>query len=83
MLTSSGDGLAQLLQKIDRTLSLDPVTLCTFRFPIAEGAGINLLHERAKVIATRYSGDDCEIDAEVPDSIRRRLLANLVCLPGN
>ena len=69
----SGDGFKKLLQKIDDTLGLDPISPCTFRFPISEGAPVHLLHETARVLATRYSGDYCEMDAEVPESIRRRL----------
>ena len=69
----SGDGFKKLLQKIDDTLGLDPISPCTFRFPISEGAPVHLLHETARVLATRYSGDYCEMEAEVPESIRRRL----------
>ena len=69
----SGQGFDRLLMKIDETLGLDPVAPCTFRIPIAEGAPVHLLHQTARVVATRYSGEFCEIDAEVPESIRRRL----------
>jgi GTP-binding protein HflX len=69
----TGEGFDALLKKIDQTLALDPVTPCVFRIPISEGAPVHLLHERAKVTATRYTEDTCEIEAQVPDSIRRRL----------
>ena len=74
----TGEGFAQLLQKIDQALAVDPITACSFRFPLSEGAPVHLLHERARVIATRYGEEYCEIDAEVPESIRRRLAKYLV-----
>jgi GTP-binding protein HflX len=75
-----GDGFATLLKKIDETLALDRVSACSFRFPAGDGAPIHLLHERARVTATRYEGEFCEIDAEVPASIRRRLSQYLLAV---
>jgi GTP-binding protein HflX len=69
----SGVGFAELLTAIDRALLLDPVSRAKFRLPASEGSSIHLLHERAKVLATRYEGNCCEIEAEVPESVKRRL----------
>jgi len=74
----TGAGFESLLQKIDEVLPLDPLSACVFRFPIAEGAPLHLLHEHAEVLATRYSGDSCEVEANVPESIRRRLQRYLI-----
>lgn len=74
----TGQGFEALLQKIDETLSLDPVSHCVFHFPIAEGAPLHLLHERGRVTATRYTGDSCEVEAEAPASVKRRLEKYLV-----
>jgi len=74
----TGAGFAALLKKIDETLALDAVTECTFRIPAGEGGPIHTLHERARVLSTRYSGDDCVIQAETPESIRRRLAKYLL-----
>jgi len=69
----SGAGFDELLTAIDRDLPLDPVSHANFRLPASEGSLIHLLHERAKVLASRYEGDYCEIDAEAPESVIRRL----------
>ncbi len=74
----TGAGFDALLQKIDETLPLDPVSECLFRFPAGDGAPLHWLHEFGKVTATRYSGDTCEVEATVPESIRRRLKAYVV-----
>jgi GTP-binding protein HflX len=74
----TGEGFATLLCKIDETLALDALSPCVFRFPIAEGAPLHLLHEHARVTATRYCEDCCEVEAVTPSSIRRRLSQYLV-----
>ena len=74
----SGAGFDQLLAAIDRELPLDPISHARFRLPASEGSLIHLLHERAKVIASRYEGYCCEIEAEVPESIKRRLTRYIV-----
>ena len=69
----NGDGLEDLLAAIDDALALDPVAFARFRIPAGHGSAMNLLHERAKVTATRYTDEFYEIEAEAPESVRRRL----------
>jgi GTP-binding protein HflX len=69
----TGEGFDALLQAIDNALPLDPVSRQMFRIPAGEGALIHLLHESAKVLSSRYRDDVCELEAEVPESIQRRL----------
>ena len=74
----SGAGFNELLTAIDRELPLDPLSHAKFRLPASEGSLIHLLHERARVVASRYESDCCEIEAEVPDSVKRRLTRYIV-----
>ena len=74
----TGDGIAALLAKIDETLALDPVSKCTFQFPVGEGGPLHLLHEYGRVTATRYTDESCQVEAMAPASIRRRLEKYLV-----
>jgi GTP-binding protein HflX len=74
----TGAGFDALLQAIDHALPLDPVSRQTFHIPAGEGALIHLLHERAKVLSSQYRGDLCELEAEVPESVKRRLSGYLV-----
>jgi len=74
----TGAGFQALLEKIDETLPLDRLSECVFRFPVGEGGPLHLLHEHARVTATRYSGDHCEVEANVPESLKRRLKKYLV-----
>ena len=72
------EGIERLLAVIDELLPVDPVSSATFRFPIGEGAPAHLLHEYGQVRATRYSADWCEMEAEAPESLVRRLAKYLV-----
>jgi GTP-binding protein HflX len=69
----SGVGFEELLAAIDQELPLDPISRVRFRIPASEGSLIHLLHERAKVLASQYRGDDWEVEADVPESVKRRL----------
>jgi GTPase len=69
----TGAGMDKLLEAIDQLLPLDPIVRATFRFPAGDGATLAMLHEFGKVRATRYAGEVCEVDAEIPESLERRL----------
>jgi len=69
----TGAGLDQLVETIDRELPLDPMVRANFRFPFERGSEISLLHQCGNVLAIRYSGAACEIEADVPASLRNRL----------
>ncbi len=77
----TGLGFDNLLTAMDRMLTLDPVSHAVFRLPAAEGSLLHLLHEHAKVLATHYADDTCEVEAEVPLSIRKKLEPYLVSQP--
>jgi GTPase len=69
----TGEGTAHLLAAIDEALPLDPIVRQTFRMSAGDGATLALLHEFGRVIETRYRGQDCEVEADVPESLKRRL----------
>ncbi|MBL8177327.1 MAG: GTPase HflX [Bryobacterales bacterium] len=69
----SGEGVGDLLELIDRVLPADPVERAVFRFPAGDGAALHLLHGHARVREIRYDGETCEVAADAPESVRRRL----------
>lgn len=69
----TGAGIDRLLAVIDEVLPLDPIVRETFRLRAGDGARLALLHEFGRVIETRYVGEACEVEAEVPESLKRRL----------
>jgi len=69
----TGAGIAELLQAVDNALPLDPVSRERFRIPAVDGSLIHVLHEHARVLSSRYRGAVLEVEAEVPESVKRRL----------
>jgi len=69
----TGLGVDRLLEVVDEVLNLDPVVPATFYFPFRDGAEIHLLYEHSVVTARRYQADGCVIEAQVPESLLRRL----------
>jgi len=69
----TGDGIDQLLAAIDEALPLDPIVRATFRLSAGDGASMALLHEFGQVLRTRYDGEYCELETEIPESLQRRL----------
>jgi len=74
----TGEGLDQLYALVDATLAFDTVKTERFRIPLSAGSDIALLHRAARVLSEDYNGEFCEIVAETPESIRRRLSAYAV-----
>jgi GTP-binding protein HflX len=69
----TGAGMDQLLAMIDQVLPLDPIVRAAFRLPAGDGATLALLHEFGRVTASHYTGEYCEVEAEIPESLKRRL----------
>ncbi|MCS6954044.1 MAG: GTPase HflX [Bryobacterales bacterium] len=74
----TGEGVDRLLEAIDEMLPLDPVSAARFRIPATDGAALHVLHEFGRVSAMRYCDGCCEAEAEVPESVKRRLAAYLL-----
>jgi GTP-binding protein HflX len=69
----TGAGIDTLVAAIEEILPLDPIVRSTFRVPAGDGATLAMLHAGGRVLSTRYVGETCEIDAEVPESLKRQL----------
>ena len=69
----TGAGIDSLLQVIDEVLPLDPLVRIALRISASDGATLAMLHEFGRVLSTRYDGADCDVEAEVPESVKRQL----------
>jgi GTP-binding protein HflX len=69
----SGAGLDRLLATVDDALPMDPIVRTTLRLPAGDGATLAMLHQFGKVLRTHYADDTCEVVAEIPESLQRRL----------
>ncbi len=74
----TGQGLADLLAAIDESLPEDPLRHARFRLPLEAGHELHLLHELGRVKRKEYDAGSCLVEAEVPESLLRRLERYLV-----
>lgn len=71
----TGEHLEGLLALIDSHLPEDPIVEASFLLPLSEYHALDLLHSGSRVLEEHFTESGCEIRAEVPESILRRLSA--------
>ncbi|MGO9640725.1 MAG: GTPase HflX [Candidatus Acidiferrales bacterium] len=69
----TGSGLEELLRQIDELLPADPIVRLQFRLPLSDGRTLALVHGLGHVIRSRVEGSHMAIEAEMPESLARRL----------
>jgi GTP-binding protein HflX len=69
----TGDGLRQLLQRIDEQLGDDPLVEAEFEFSPADGQRLASLYRGGMVLARRYEDDRVVVRARLRESLRSRL----------
>jgi GTP-binding protein HflX len=72
----TGEGLEELLARIDEALPVDPTVKLSLRLPLAEGRTLALVHALGRVLNSSVEDGHMRLDAEVPVSIVRRLKLN-------
>jgi GTP-binding protein HflX len=69
----TGEGVNDLLKRIDEVLPVDPVVTLSLRLPLAEGRTLALIHAMGRVLHSSVEDLHMLMDAEVPVSMARRL----------
>jgi GTP-binding protein HflX len=70
---AKGIGLTTLLDHIDRVLSEDATSRVHLRIPQKEGKALAMLEARARIYAREYRDGVVDMEAEVPESLARRM----------
>jgi GTPase len=78
----TGEGIDRLLAVIDQVLPFDPIVRATIRLRPDQGSTRAMLHEFGNVLAERHSGEEWEIEAEIPESLKLRLERQSGEVPG-
>jgi GTPase len=68
-----GIGLDDLLRRVDESMAVDPVRRLHFSVPVADGRTLALVHGLGRVLHCDLRDSTMVIDAEVPESLVRRL----------
>jgi GTP-binding protein HflX len=69
----TGEGVEELLRRMDAALPVDPVVTLSLRLPLAEGRTLALVHALGRVLHSEVEDSHMLLDAEVPVSIARKL----------
>lgn len=68
-----GEGIQELLRRIDADMPTDPVVTLSIRLPLAEGRTLAMIHALGRVLHSEIVDSHMLLDAEVPASIAKRL----------
>ena len=78
----NGEGIEELLRRIDVALPTDPLVSLSLRLPLAQGRTLALIHALGRVLRSEVEDEDMLLEAEVPVSIARRLRLNDYVVEG-
>ncbi|HEV2103130.1 MAG TPA: GTPase HflX [Candidatus Acidoferrum sp.] len=78
----TGEGLDELLRGIDAALPMDPIVKLSLHMPLSEGRSLALIHALGRVLHSQVSDSHMDMEAEVPQSIARRLKLNTFAAAG-
>jgi GTP-binding protein HflX len=78
----TGEGLDELLRRIDVALPTDPLISLSLRLPLSQGRTLALIHALGRVLRSEVEDEDMLLDADVPVSIARRLRLNDYVVEG-
>jgi len=70
---AKGIGMTTLLDRIDQMLSEDAISRVRLRVPQKEGKTLAMLAARARIYSRAYKDGLVELEAEVPESVARRV----------
>ena len=69
----TGEGIPELLRRIDLAMPTDPTVAMSLRMPLTEGRKLALIHAMGNVLRSEVDDSHMLLDAEIPESIVRRL----------
>jgi len=73
----TGEGLEELLRRIDDAMPVDPIVHLQFKLPLSDGRSIALVYAMGRVLHSEVEDSNMSIEAEIPESLARRLRIKL------
>lgn len=70
----TGEGLQELLARIDEAMALDPLVRLRLRLPVSDGRHFSQVQAYGRVLHSQIVDGHLLLDAEVPQSVARGLL---------
>lgn len=72
----TGEGVGELLRRMDAAMPVDPLVTFSIRLPLAEGRTLAMIHALGRVLHSEIDDSHMRLDAEVPSSVAKRLRLN-------
>jgi len=72
----TGEGIDELLRRMDAEMPIDPVLTLSIRLPLAEGRTLAMIHALGRVLHAEIDDSHMRLRAEIPASIATRLRLN-------
>lgn len=69
----TGEGLKELVHRIDALLLRDPVVDCHFVLPHAEARVLSLIQQKGRLLEKEITADFIRVHAQLPQSVARQL----------
>ena len=70
---TTGEGLAELLARIDSAMPVDPLVRLRLRMPVSDGRHLSQVQARGRVLHSEVVNGHFLLEAELPESAARRL----------
>ena len=78
----TGEGIDELLRRMDAEMPTDPVVTLLVRLPLAEGRTLAMIHALGRVLHAEIDDSHMRLHAEIPASIAKRLRLNDYAVEG-
>ena len=62
----TGEGLDELLKRIDAALPIDPIVKLSLHMPLTEGRSLALIHALGRVVHSQVNDSHMDLEAEIP-----------------
>lgn len=72
----NGEGIGELLRRMDIAMPVDPLLTLSIRLPLAEGRTLAMIHALGRVLHSEIDDSHMRLDAEIPSSVAKRLRLN-------
>jgi GTP-binding protein HflX len=69
----TGEGLDELVRRIDELIQVDPITRVHLRVPQSQGKVLAMLEAEARILGRSYRGSEVELEADVSESLLRQV----------
>jgi GTP-binding protein HflX len=78
----TGEGIEELVRRVDAEMPTDPVESLSIRLPLAEGRTLAMIHALGRVLHSEIDDSHMRLDAEVPASVAKRLRLKAYAVEG-